>query len=69
MSVPVKKLTKGKVGRRNSHSALKKTVISRCSNCNEPIKSHCACSNCGTYKGKKSVKIKAVKTTKAKTKK
>ena len=58
MSVPKKRRTKSSVKKRQSHDSLKKIKVSKCSNCGDPILSHTACKNCGSYKGKKVLKIK-----------
>ncbi len=66
MSVPKKKRTKGSIGKRNSHSALKSAKLNKCPNCGQNIPSHQACPSCGTYKGRD---VKKKKTVKAKTSK
>ncbi|MEK9180010.1 MAG: 50S ribosomal protein L32 [Patescibacteria group bacterium] len=45
--VPVKHHSKGKVGRRRSHLALKKRLLSVCQNCGGPKEAHRACRQCG----------------------
>ncbi|MBI2888510.1 MAG: 50S ribosomal protein L32 [Candidatus Liptonbacteria bacterium] len=45
--VPVKHHSKGKVGRRRSHLALKKKSIHVCANCKGPRIPHRACIQCG----------------------
>ncbi|MBI4085590.1 MAG: 50S ribosomal protein L32 [Candidatus Liptonbacteria bacterium] len=45
--VPVKHHSKGKVGRRRSHLALKKTNFLICRNCNGPKLPHRICAQCG----------------------
>ncbi len=47
MSVPVKHHTRGKVGRRRSHHALKATALMPCSECKAPLLPHRVCANCG----------------------
>lgn len=46
--VPVKHHTKGKVGRRRSHHALKPTNLLACTECKAPVLPHRVCGNCGT---------------------
>jgi large subunit ribosomal protein L32 len=46
--VPVKHHTKGKVGRRRSHHALKPTNLLACTECKAPVLAHRVCGNCGT---------------------
>lgn len=67
MSVPKKKRTKGSVGRRNSHSALKKIKLNKCASCGQGVPSHQACTACGAYKGRE-LKKKKVAKSKAKSK-
>jgi len=47
--VPVKHHSKGKVGRRRSHLALKKARISVCPKCSGPMLTHRTCVQCGNY--------------------
>ncbi len=51
--VPVKHHSKGKVGRRRSHLAMKKTNMAACAKCKGPIVPHKACAQCGTYPSRK----------------
>lgn len=48
MSTPVKHHTRGKVGRRRSHLAIKPTQILACDTCKAPILPHRVCGTCGT---------------------
>jgi large subunit ribosomal protein L32 len=50
--VPLKHHSKGKVGRRRSHLALKKTKIFVCVKCKGPRLPHKACPQCGFYGSK-----------------
>ncbi|HEY4523285.1 MAG TPA: 50S ribosomal protein L32 [Candidatus Paceibacterota bacterium] len=45
--VPVKHHSKGKVGRRRSHLALKKRMVLVCKNCGGPKMPHRTCRQCG----------------------
>ncbi len=45
--VPVKHHSKGKVGRRRSHLALKKMRLLVCAKCQGPKLPHRACAQCG----------------------
>jgi len=67
MSVPKKRRTSSSAGRRRSHHSLKEITLNKCSKCGKQVLPHKACSFCGTYKGRESVKIK-VKTKKSETK-
>ncbi|PIR88242.1 MAG: 50S ribosomal protein L32 [Candidatus Harrisonbacteria bacterium CG10_big_fil_rev_8_21_14_0_10_45_28] len=51
--VPRKHRTKGGVGRRRAHLALKKGNIHVCSTCSGPRLPHKACAQCGIYNGTK----------------
>jgi large subunit ribosomal protein L32 len=46
--VPVKHHSKGKVGRRRSHLALKKERLFPCKNCGAPKLAHRICVKCGS---------------------
>jgi len=58
MSVPKKRQTKGRTRRRRAHHALKTATPQKCPNCQQPIRSHRACSNCGYYGGSQKVSPK-----------
>jgi large subunit ribosomal protein L32 len=45
--VPVKHHSKGKVGRRRSHLAMKKERLLVCKNCGAPKMAHRVCPQCG----------------------
>lgn len=62
MSVPKKKRTKGSIGKRNAHSALKSNQLNKCPNCGQNIVPHQACPDCGHYKGRDIKKKKITKT-------
>lgn len=68
MPVPPKRRPRSSVRTRASHFALKKVKLNKCAKCGQPVKPHCACGACGSYKGREAVKIKmkAVKKTKGK---
>jgi len=53
--VPVKHHSKGKVGRRRSHLALKKTHIFVCESCKAPKLPHRTCPYCGAFTKKERV--------------
>lgn len=65
MTIPKKRHTSSKVGRRRSHDSLKKVVLVKCPKCGKAIMPHHACTFCGEYKGRATVKI-AIKTKKGK---
>ncbi|MBM3281463.1 MAG: 50S ribosomal protein L32 [Candidatus Harrisonbacteria bacterium] len=66
--VPVKHHSKGKVGRRRSHHALKKIKLAVCVKCGGPVLPHRACLQCGNYGPleAKTAEIKPKKTTRKK---
>ncbi|MCX6795939.1 MAG: 50S ribosomal protein L32 [Candidatus Falkowbacteria bacterium] len=66
MTIPKKKHTKSKVGRRRSHCALLKIKLAKCPKCGKAVMPHRACSFCGSYNGKETVKIKIAKKKKSK---
>jgi len=58
MPVPPKRRPKSSLRARASHFALKKTKLNVCTQCGQAVAPHCACSVCGTYKGRTAVKVK-----------
>jgi len=53
--------TRGHTRNRRSHHAIKSKNLNTCSNCNAALTGHTACAECGFYKGKQVVKVKAKK--------
>ena len=51
--------TKGKRNRVRSHHALSAARFVRCSHCNQPVRSHVMCDNCGYYAGRQVVDVLA----------
>ncbi|MBE6994112.1 MAG: 50S ribosomal protein L32 [Ruminococcaceae bacterium] len=52
MAVPKGKISRQRRDkRRSSHWKLDLPNISKCPKCGEPVLSHRACKNCGTYRG------------------
>ena len=58
MSVPKQRKTKSQRRIKENSFKIKKQKFSKCSKCNQPVRSHHACSNCGTYNKKKVVEKK-----------
>jgi len=61
MTIQRKKHTKGAVGERRSHHALKKINLNKCPKCGKAVEPHKACLFCGNYKGREVIKIKTKK--------
>ena len=61
MSIPTQKHTKSRTKKRRSVIKIKGQNIKRCPKCKKVVKSHHACSFCGTYKGREVVKIRVPK--------
>ena len=59
MAVPKKHKTRSGRNQRRAHDSLQKSSLSVCKNCNYPSRPHEVCKNCGQYKGRQVVKIKA----------
>lgn len=59
MAVPTRRTSKTRKAKRRSHEALTPSNLSACPNCGAQIQSHKACPECGTYRGKKVISIKA----------
>jgi len=57
MGLPGHRRTSGDKRKRAAHFALKTTTGSTCPKCQKPVKSHCACAFCGTYKGKQVIDV------------
>lgn len=51
--------TSGHTRNRRSHHALKATGVILCAECGSAKRKHAACPNCGAYKGKKVIDLKA----------
>ncbi|MBX4197994.1 50S ribosomal protein L32 [Candidatus Parcubacteria bacterium] len=51
--------TRAHTGNRRSHHALKERTLSMCSECGAPKLGHTLCLNCGKYKGRMVVDVKA----------
>ncbi len=52
MGLPAKRTTSSKRDMRRAHHALTPVNVGACSKCGKPQFSHCACANCGFYKGR-----------------
>ncbi|HPF09232.1 MAG: 50S ribosomal protein L32 [Candidatus Cloacimonetes bacterium] len=52
MAVPKRKTSKTRRDKRRTHDALSIPSFSTCAKCNEPVRSHHICDNCGTYNGR-----------------
>jgi len=50
MAVPKRKTSKSKRNMRRAHDGLTMANVQTCTNCGEAVRSHHACSHCGTYK-------------------
>ncbi|MBI2356178.1 MAG: 50S ribosomal protein L32 [Candidatus Doudnabacteria bacterium] len=59
MAVPKKHKTRSGRNQRRAHDFLIKTNLAVCSNCKYPVMPHEVCQNCGYYKGRQVLRIKA----------
>jgi large subunit ribosomal protein L32 len=57
MGLPGHRRTSSHKRRRAAHFALKKLVLAQCPKCKEPMMPHRACPSCGTYAGRKVLKL------------
>jgi large subunit ribosomal protein L32 len=53
MGVPKRKTSKARRGQRRSHLALPSACLGRCPKCNQAVRPHHVCGNCGHYRGRK----------------
>ncbi len=51
--------TRSHTGNRRSHHALDSKTLSLCPDCGAPILNHTACLNCGKYRGRMVIDVKA----------
>lgn len=58
MGLPSQRRTPRSKKERASHFAIKKTGLSKCSECGASVLPHHACPKCGNYKGKKVIDTK-----------
>lgn len=58
MGVPKRKRSRTRRDKRFANKGIETKVFGSCSNCQEVLMSHTACSNCGFFKGKKLFKTK-----------
>jgi large subunit ribosomal protein L32 len=52
MTVPKRRLSKMKGRQRRSHYHAIVAPLTKCVNCGEPIRPHCVCPECHTYRGR-----------------
>ncbi len=58
MAVPKKKTSKARRDRRRAnHDRMDAPAVSACKECGSPMRPHCACSTCGTYRGRQVIEI------------
>lgn len=61
MAVPKRRTSHARQGKRRSHLHIKPTQIQYCPNCEQQIKPHHVCTNCGHYQGREVVAAKEEK--------
>jgi len=61
MSTPTQKHTKSRQRKRRATLKASTPALKSCPKCKKPVKSHRACSHCGTYKGKVVLKVRVPK--------
>lgn len=59
MGLPGHRRTRSHKRRRASHFALKRVNLFKCPKCQEPVRPHQACPNCGAYAGRQVIKFKS----------
>ncbi len=60
MAVPKQKTPRSRQGSRLANKGLQLKTLSKCPKCNEPIRPHMACLQCGFYKGKEVIKVETL---------
>lgn len=64
MGVPKRKRSRARRDSRHANKAVKVKAIVGCNNCETPLITHAACTNCGFYKGVKVLETKMDRTVK-----
>ncbi len=57
MATPKRRLTQSRRDKRRSQILLEKPAINKCPKCGYSVRSHAACTNCGTYKGRQVIDV------------
>lgn len=59
MATPKRRVSHARTHNRKAKflGALSAPETSVCPNCGDPVRSHCACSSCGHYRGRKVLKV------------
>jgi len=57
MTIPAKRRTKSSKRQRAAHFAIKKRLLPKCANCQQPKMSHRVCANCGFYGGRQIIDL------------
>lgn len=52
MAVPKKKTSKARKNKRRSHHGIEQASLGRCPRCNQAVRPHRICGNCGYYRGR-----------------
>jgi large subunit ribosomal protein L32 len=52
MAVPKRRMSKRRIGQRNSHAAISPPATTKCANCGADRPSHRICPRCGQYAGR-----------------
>lgn len=58
MPVPFRRTSKTRKRKRRTHYKLSLNGVTKCPNCGAVVRSHRACPECGTYKGKTVIEVK-----------
>lgn len=62
MPVPKRKHSRARRDSKHAHSALKVKIFTKCKQCEHPLPTHQACTECGYYKGAKVLRTKEERT-------
>jgi large subunit ribosomal protein L32 len=57
MAVPKRRTSRSVQGSRRSHHFIKAKGVQYCPRCNEPVKPHHVCEQCGFYQGRDAIAV------------
>jgi large subunit ribosomal protein L32 len=61
MAVPKRRTSRARKGKRRSHHHIKPMQVQYCARCEQPVRPHRVCPNCGYYQNRAVVDMEAAK--------